>query len=139
MSISTFSSYRSKAGIAYPALHQYKNSATVSSGYLHSSWLLSPNPGAAPSGSTACYSNLAGSFKQTNASTIQRIIQVATSLGSPGTLILADRLCHMGGFNGTNSVNLTSGNFIFPTAVLPRYTSGLGVMGGVEIYSYLSR
>lgn len=48
--------------------------------------------------------------------------------------LLADRLSHQGGLSGTASGNQTTN---LPTAALTRYTSGVGVMIGISIYSAL--
>ena len=47
-------------------------------------------------------------------------------------MILADRLSHQGGLSGTATSEQTTN---LPTAALTRYTSGVGVMAAVEIYS----
>lgn len=56
-------------------------------------------------------------------------------MGEPGTLVIADRLCQMGGLSGGTTSTQSSSNSNLPTAVLPRYTDGRGVMAGLEIYN----
>lgn len=59
--------------------------------------------------------------------------------GSPGstvraTIWLADLLAHSGGMSGTVTTEQTTG---LPTAALPRYTDGEGVMAALNVYSAL--
>lgn len=51
---------------------------------------------------------------------------------SSGSLILIDRLVESGGLNGTITTTQTTN---LPTATLPRFTDGAGVMIGLSIYT----
>jgi hypothetical protein len=65
---------------------------------------------------------------------IQRVVQYEGGLSQAGTLVLADRLSHQGGLNGSVTDEQTTN---LPTAALTRYTDGVGVMAALEVYTDL--
>jgi hypothetical protein len=52
----------------------------------------------------------------------------------PGVAVLCDRLSHQGGLSGTTTTAQTTN---LPTSALTRYTNGVGVMMGLEIYTQI--
>lgn len=124
-------------GKAYPYI---KNSITTNSARWMSFWTATPNAGAAPTTAAACNANTVGALLQEPKLTtlansfylVQADLAVQTSAFT--SLILADRLSHQGGLSGTATATLTTN---LPTAALPRYTDGEGVMAALEVYSSL--
>jgi hypothetical protein len=51
---------------------------------------------------------------------------------NPGLIYFIDRLSHNGGISGTSTGTITTN---LPTAALPRFTDGVGVYIGIEIYT----
>jgi len=105
-----------------------------------SSWLGTgfPAAGTAPSGSsTVPTRTTTGALGQLDASAGElramcRTVTVSANTGGQAGLILMliDRLVHKGGLDGTlNTAQTVS------TAALTRYTDGVGVRAGIEIYS----
>jgi len=60
------------------------------------------------------------------------IIGSEVNISTPGYWILCDRLAHSAGANATTITNQTVG---LPTASLPRYTNGIGVMMGITVWT----
>jgi hypothetical protein len=61
-------------------------------------------------------------------------LELANSANAFTSLMLIDRLSHQGGLSGTATAEQTTN---LPTAALTRYTDGVGVMAGLEIYAAL--
>lgn len=118
-----------------------KNSITAANTKLMSYWANTPNAGATPSTAAACNANTAGALLQepkltslTNSYflTQAELSVVSSSITVFSSLMLIDRLSHQGGLSGTTATAQTTN---LPTAALPRYTNGVGVMAALEIYS----
>lgn len=124
-------------GKPYPYI---KNSITTASARWMSFWTATPNAGATPSTAAACNANTTGALLQepklstltSSFFPVQADLSVQTSAFT--SLILVDRLTHQGGLSGTATAIQTTN---LPTAALPRYTDGEGVMAALEIYSAL--
>ncbi|MDX2073023.1 MAG: hypothetical protein SFX19_01505 [Alphaproteobacteria bacterium] len=117
-----------------------KNSITGNTTRLMSYYAQAPNAGATPSTAVTC--NAASPFallqepeytSLNNYFLTQAELAVGVNTSSIFTsLMLIDRLSHQGGLSGTVTTAQTTN---LPTAALPRYTSGEGVMMALEIYT----
>lgn len=134
MAIADYTTYKAKVSAPYQRIQDTKNNLTTTAGRLFSLWATAPFGGTAPTTAVAVDSSLAGSMGQADSSGVQRIAQVAASLGNAGYLVICDRLSHQGGLSGTVATAQTTN---LPTAALTRYTSGVGVWAALEIYSAL--
>lgn len=115
--------------------HRAKVSMTAVAGRLQSGWLITPFAGAAPTTAVVPARNVAGAVGQQNAvnsSTSLRLRRLRFSRGFSGYAMLCDRLSHQGGLSGIVATAQTTN---LPTAALTRYTDGVGVFMGLEIYS----
>lgn len=118
-----------------------KSSHSQSHQRTHSFWTNNPLPGAAPSTAIAPDRTTTGALGQANPASgslyLRRLswagsVGIGNTFGTRGTLMLCDRLSHQGGLSGTTTGAQTTN---LPTAALTRYTSGVGVMAALEIYS----
>lgn len=92
-----------------------------------------PAAGAVPTTVAVPTNATAGALKQTNPSGGRQkwMTQFAASTLNSGTLILYDRLLHIGGLSGTTTTAQTVGG------TLTRYTDGVGNLAWAEIYSQI--
>ena len=107
-----------------------------------SSWTQGPLNGVAPTASVVHTKTTLGTYPFDNwqdagSGNVYCLGGDLTSAGSfglrqNGTFILADRLVHSGGLSGIVTTAQTTN---LPTAALTRYTTGVGVLGYLEIYS----
>lgn len=134
MPIADYATYVNKVAAPYQRFQDTKNSLTTTAGRMSSMWTVAPFAGATPTTASACSVATAGSLGQVNSSGVQRIAQVAASMGNSGYLLICDRLSHQGGLSGTVTTAQTTN---LPTAALPRYTSGEGVWAALEIYTLI--
>ena len=96
-------------------------------------WVPQVPPGSVPSSAVAPTSATAGSLGQTNPASGSLLIAGGRFNGyGPGAYLICDRLSHSGGLSGTVTTAQTTN---LPTAALTRYTSGIGVMIGLTIYT----
>lgn len=131
MSLANLASYESKIDSPYQIITETKDSiGTNFNGIWYSLWRAGPLAPSIPSTAEALTRTSPGAMGQINASTVQRLARVICRTGNPLTLVLADRLSHMGGLVG----NVTTSQTV-NTAALTRYTSGVGVWAAMEIYS----
>jgi hypothetical protein len=143
VAISTLADF--KAALAAPhqtvyAVKQFGNTNGIQG--LISSWLEPGKAGTAPTTAAACDKSTTGALANfTNAGGSNKLRAIARSLYpawaltgniSNQTLIVMDRLCHQGGISGTATGDITTN---LPTAALPRFTDGKGVMAFAEIYT----
>lgn len=93
----------------------------------------SPSDGAAPTTVAIPTNSTAGALKQANAGGGRQkyLMHVAAASGAAGTLILYDRLLHIGNLNGTTITAQTVGGS------LTRYTAGVGNQIWAEIYTQI--
>jgi hypothetical protein len=136
MAIASYASYLSKARNPYQKIGFGKISGTQVAGVLYSDWLASPNVGGAYTSPVACDRNTVGALGNgrrpiSNASsTTQRISRFShCHSSSANTHIIYDRLTQMSGLSGIVTGAQTTN---LPTAALPRYTSGSGVVAWIE-------
>lgn len=95
-------------------------------------WTTAPEGGSAPTTAAAPTRATTGALGQRDASGSNYLSRVHLGCTVAGTWILADRLSHQGGLDGTVTTAQTTN---LPTAALTRYTSGVGVMMALEVYS----
>ena len=115
-----------------------KNSLVSTTNRLMSLWTAAPNAGAVPSTAATCNASTTGALLTdpklttlTNALFISQL-ELACASNAFTSLMLIDRLSHQGGLSGTATAVQTTN---LPTAALPRYTDGVGVMAALEIYT----
>lgn len=113
---------------------QATSSAALSTGRSYDLWVNGVPAGAAPTTAVIPDSSTVGALVQTSAGggLQNSIIGHLIAARSSGTFIIADRLAHSGGLSGTSATAQTTN---LPTPALTRYTSGVGVMIGLSIYS----
>jgi len=132
MAISTYASYRVKTVSPSQRLQDYKASVSSVTGRMMSHWLSASDGGSAPSTAVVPTNATAGALGQRNGAGILRFGQVIISMSLGGLYIIYDRLSHQGGLSGTALGAQTTN---LPTAALTRYTSGVGVVPMIEIYT----
>lgn len=100
----------------------------------------SPPAAGIPSTAVSCNNTTTGAFNIESQVGSQAGVEwtlarasVNTSAGQP-LLLICDRLCHQGGLSATVTGAQTTN---LPTAALTRYTSGVGVMICVDIYTLI--
>jgi hypothetical protein len=110
--------------------------ATVIAGRFTDMWTLTrPVAGVAPTAAVVPTNATPGTFQHTNAGAGQKqLLGAQLNLVFPGVHLIVDRLSHQGGLSGTD---ITAQTTNLPTAALTRYTSGVGVMIGVSIYTLI--
>lgn len=93
-----------------------------------------PSAGATPSTAVVPTSATAGALELVNGGTGRLVMSAAIANGNTGvaSIIVCDRLSHQGGLSGTVTTAQTTN---LPTAALTRYTSGVGVMAGLTVYT----
>jgi hypothetical protein len=134
MAISTLLSYDAKTDAPFQTVMTTKDSiGPATEAQWYSLFAFTPGAGAVPTTPAVCTSALAGSLGQINASTTQRLARVACRAQQPFTLVLVDRLSHMGGLSGIVFGTPQAVN----TQALTRYTSGVGVWAIAEIYTII--
>lgn len=111
---------------------------------LYSTWVWTPNAGAAPTTAAVPARDIAGALGQQNGGgTALRIAGIkwssmmapgASSIQGGGGYFLCDRLSHQGGLSGIVTTAQTTN---LPTAALTRYTTGVGVWAALEIYTQI--
>jgi hypothetical protein len=111
------------------------NIATITSvaGRPFDLWAAIVPTGTTPTSPVQLFSSSTGAIGQANAEggLENFIIGARFSALNPGTYLICDRLSHQGGLSGNASGVLQTLNL--PTAPLPRYTDGKGVMAGLTI------
>lgn len=130
MPLSNYASYVDRVTRPMQRIRHTKDGSTTVAGQIHSLWRTAPRVGAIPAGAAICDRNLAGAMPLANPATVMRLAQVEGQLGAGAAVIIADRLYHVGGLNGT----VTTAQAVTPLA-LTRYTSGIDVMAALEIYT----
>lgn len=148
MAYADFAAY--KAQYKTPnAMHHWWHIATVASNAnwpLTTMWAVStnntfpiPQGGAiatAPTTAAACDASTAGAWVRPKAGSGDQVV-VAAHLApreAGAAILICDRLSHQGGLDGTVTTTQTTN---LPTAALTRYTSGVGVIAALEVYSGL--
>jgi hypothetical protein len=114
------------------------NAISLTQTPLNSLWMTGTKFGGtptAPSTAVVCNAATPGALDTALTDTLTQWLaqmELRSSNNNGGVLILCDRLSHQGGLSGTVTTAQTTN---LPTAALTRYTTGAGVMAGLEIYA----
>jgi hypothetical protein len=130
--IATLQDYLDRAALPLQTVRDSKDNLSSASGRMYSSWTLTPGAGAAPTSAVTPTRTTVGAMGQLDAVGVQRLARALTSIANPAVWIVCDRLSHQGGLSGIVTTPQTTN---LPTAALTRYTSGVGVLVALEIYS----
>jgi hypothetical protein len=139
MALADLAEYLSKISAPAQSVAYTKATQAGAVGTTMSQWLLAGTGGTGVAPTTAAVPTRAtvgaiGQFNSTTASLYAWMEAFAGGSGGAGTFILADRLSHQGGLDGTVTTLSTTN---LPTAALTRYTSGEGVFAAYEIYTQI--
>lgn len=107
--------------------------ATTVAGRWYDLWVPTQPAGVAPSTAAAPTSTTVGTLGQQDGSTLG-LIGARLNAMNPGVYLLIDRLSHQGGLSGIVTTSQTTN---LATSALTRYTSGVGVMMCLSIYSQI--
>lgn len=144
MAVSTLSALKTAISHPHVVLNMQKASGTSLQEKLtwYGEWKLagSGGVGGTPSTAATCSSATTGAmavWPTPSGATLRMIASNIMPSGMNKTLtgmniIVFDRLSHQGGLSGTVTTAQTTN---LPTAALPRFTSGVGVMPFLEVYS----
>jgi hypothetical protein len=136
MALADLAAYRAAVLGPPQAIYVSKSNSATNAARPFDTWTGSVFAGAAPSTAAVPARNVAGALGQENgASGALRCVggnQQALSGGYGSCAIVIDRLSHQGGLDATVTSAQTTN---LPTAALTRYTSGVGVMCGLTIYT----
>jgi hypothetical protein len=136
MAITSYAALKARQGGDEEKVMVMKTAPTSVLGRTFSSWTTAgiPTTGAAPTTAAVPTRATTGALGQINPTGTRRIIDfvVAWSRATGGMVTICDRLSHQGGLSGTTAGAQTTN---LPTAALTRYTSGVGVMAGLDIYT----
>lgn len=139
--MTAIASYASFASLLAQAdtLSIMKTGSANNANIMASYWILNQLQGVAPTSAVATTNATIGALNNvkdvTSASGsvyVGKIKSTNQNGGTSGIYVLYDRLSHQGGLDGTSTSAQTTN---LPTAALTRYTSGAGVMIGLEIYT----
>lgn len=130
MALTDYAAY--KAAQPYAKLALGKLALTTISGVMYSRWQSAPFNGAAPTAAVVPNPSLQGGllYTPTGIATWIKSAQMGRTAGGCSTI--CDRLSHQGGLSGTV---ITAQTTNLPTAALTRFTTGVGVMIALEIYT----
>jgi hypothetical protein len=132
MAVADFTAYKAALITPHQRVRFQKQPVAAVSGRYNSLWAATPNAGAAPGGNAVCTNATTGSLGQQDGSTSLWIGSMQQGRERAGALIVVDRLVHQDGLSGTVATAQTTN---LPTAALTRYTSGVGVLAALEIYT----
>jgi hypothetical protein len=132
MALATYADYKAAAGYANPSL--MKAAITTSAGKMFSHWVNTPFAGVAPTTAAICDANTVGAMPWSVPGLAAWIKSAYFGHMSWGAYLIVDRLSHQGGLDATVTTEQTTN---LPTAALTRFTSGLGVMMALEIYTQI--
>ena len=129
------------AGIQWPRFFAKNVTGTMVAGRPQSLWALAGNPGAGSFNGTLAGVALSSTSAQVagqvhfsdpvSGNTYLQRLQASATIA--GTLILADRLWHNGGFTITSNTSQTVNSVAFPDRDINGTTNGAGVLLGLEI------
>jgi len=134
MAIATYSAFNT--AIANPVIVAPVNITTIATvaGRVYDLWVPQVPVGVAPTTAVVPTRATAGALPMENSSSTLGIIAARFSSMNPGVYLICDRLSHQGGLSGTVATAQTTN---LPTAALTRYTSGVGVMAMLTIYTQI--
>jgi len=147
MTITNENAYYAMINSPFQRARVSKSALTTVVGRSYSSWLqgagfppvgVAPTIAAVPTGATAGSLKGGNGDDLINGSGTRRILKCIfdhAPTASPGGMItIVDRLSHQGGLSATTTGAQTTN---LPTSALTRYTSGVGVQMGLEIYTVI--
>jgi hypothetical protein len=135
MAITDYAAYKVDVTSPRLTIHNTKSSITTAAGRTYSSWLSAPFAGAAPTTAAVPTNSTTGALNEfVNSSGTQRLLGAEVAASAPLAIVLCDRLSHQGGLSGIVATAQTTN---LATAALTRYTSGVGVMAALEIYTQI--
>ena len=139
MAVANWQEWLDKTDSPFQRYNAAKNSQTVVSGRWYSHWAVAPFAGTAPTTAAVPTMTTAGSgdlLERYNPSADLWLAKAefGSNNATHGIWMLCDRLSHQGGLSGTVTGAVTTN---LPTAALTRYTSGVGVMAAIEIYTVI--
>lgn len=141
MSLSTYADWKTRCETGrMKNIHSVHYKTAGGGSVIGSYWRRGGNNGTATIPSTAVVPARTdvGGMEQPNATNDLYLAAVNMTIGTNSTfphgcgMMLVDRLSHQGGLSGTTTGAQTTN---LPTAALTRYTSGVGVIGVIDIYS----
>jgi hypothetical protein len=138
MPIANLAEYKDALGEVAQVVSVNIGSITVVAGRPYDLWVPAVPAGVIPTTAVAPTNETIGSLGQINSEEELGIIGARFSALNPGQYIICDRLSHMGGLSTiviTEQNNASGANL--PTAALTRYTSGVGVMMALTIYTQI--
>lgn len=135
MPVATLADYLDKMTRVRP--EQFYKSFLIARNKQSSAWNAASGAGGIPSTAVVCDNTFAGAlnFESVIGSTGEDFVlaRASANVTTGGhVIVLGDRLSHQGGLSGTVTGAQTTN---LPTAALTRYTSGVGVMAALEIYT----
>jgi len=139
MPISTYAGFITKLKSPSQIIPVIKQGSTAPITGLHASlWRSGMNLRTAdntnPTTAVALDNTSLGALGQKNSTAVQRIASIKCASSFRQIVIIADRLSHQGSLVGNVNTTQTTN---LPTAAITRYTSGVGVWAGIEIYSQI--
>lgn len=139
MAIADYDEYQSRYNAPDQRIYWTKTGVGSRENKLVSTWQLGPTQwqGAVPSTAAVCDRTTVGGLQQLNPVVADKLRVLGAQLALSATqcqgfVMVADRLVHMGGLDATNT-----GAQTVNTPALTRYTSGVGVLAAVEIYTQI--
>lgn len=137
MSIADLATYKTRRDRPAVNIGVTKNSITTVAGLWYSLWQQAPfGAAAAPTTAAALTRTASGALPefQNGGAAALRMTRAELARQRGGLLVLCDRLSHQGGLSGIVTTAQTTN---LPTAALPRYTTGAGVLMALEIYTLI--
>lgn len=134
MAITDFAAYQQMQDNSDYMVTLSKNMLAITAGRIGSLFTSNPFGGAAPTTATALNNTTTGAlkgFKAGNGNPL-RLTRINFGYYLGATIMLVDRLSHQGGLSGIVTTAQTTN---LPTAALTRYTDGVGVWAGLQIYT----
>ena len=142
MALADLAAYKAAIASPYQSVPVTKTLTSGNALTLMSLWTAAQDAGSTPSTAVAPTSATTGALGQVDGGSSALVVSAieAAAVATPAAqgmyasrmLILADRLSHQGGLDGTVTTAQTTN---LPTAALTRYTSGDGVWAVVEVYT----
>ena len=136
MAITDYSSYKQMQESPDFKAQVTKAMVSYAVGQFGSLWTSAPFAGAAPTTAAVPTNTTTGAmdgFKNGGTNPL-RVVRMNFGYYLSSTLMLIDRLSHQGGLSAIVTTAQTTN---LPTAALTRYTSGLGVWAGLQIYTII--
>lgn len=135
MAFADFTAYKDECEHPAQRIVLTKNSLTTIAGRASDLWVVAPFGGSTPTTAVVPTNTTTGAIGQIDGGgSALRLPRIELATAQPGFWVLCDRLSHQGGLDATNISAQTTN---LATAALTRYTSGVGVMLGLTIYTQI--